>query len=161
MRERENSQGRKAGMKRHPALEPFSRDHKSGLALARTLQQSRPDALERLRIAWSGELRDHFADEEKLLLPLLPEKSRQRLLQEHARLRALIEAPSVDLAATGDALMNHIRWEERELFPFLESSLTTEQLAALEVDTNEIEVLRWATEPERENMVKRRWGCPS
>ncbi len=76
-----------------------------------------------------------MADEETLLLGLLSDALRSRLLAEHDTLRSLFcslddmldsngSLTIDDLASLGATLRAHIRWEERVLFPHLQSHVT-------------------------------------
>jgi mannose-6-phosphate isomerase-like protein (cupin superfamily) len=120
-------------MKRHTSLEPFSRDHNVGLNLARRLSREGSVAFPELRDAWRSELQDHFREEERLLLPLCDEDSRERLLREHAQIAQLAEEGETDAEArlVGDLLHDHIRWEERELFVALEHRCSEATLRSL------------------------------
>ena len=68
-----------------------------------------------------------FAEEERDLLPLLETDRHgalaERLRAEHAQLRLLFAAAlsGRDEAQAGQALIDHVRFEERELFPVLET----------------------------------------
>ncbi|MBL8901560.1 MAG: hemerythrin domain-containing protein [Planctomycetes bacterium] len=122
-------------MHRHPHLHGLSSDHHDALVLVRELERAaaswtRTDG-EALAVRFARELEPHFAIEESLLLPALRALGRsalvERVLADHARLRADIVA-----AATGDAsalrsfaakLVEHVRFEERELFPTCEHEL--------------------------------------
>jgi hypothetical protein len=121
-------------MKRHPALEPFSRDHNVGLILARELMRGDDGVGEKLADVWQDEMQDHFEMEEQLLGPLLSASSAARLIEEHRRFTELVEQLSStpharDILNQAGALLDaHIRWEERELFPEIEQSATPEQL---------------------------------
>jgi len=142
-------------MMRHPALEPFSRDHNVGLVLARHLQDASAgpdqaaDAVRQFREAWVSELMDHFAEEERLLIPLATSEHGARLLREHRQIAAVADClsdsnlPSASLHEAGIALEEHIRWEERELFPALENSLSESQLSELVAQTDLMEERRW------------------
>lgn len=118
-------------MKRHETLQPLSREHRRGLVLAKRLRdaaggsgQARESALAAFTRAWREELMGHFADEERIVGPLVSPELRSRLLAEHAELRTLaVEAaePGVTpdpafVDRVGRTLQDHIRWEERELF---------------------------------------------
>lgn len=113
-------------MKRHPRLIQFSREHHLSLRLGRDLQ--RDGDVAGLRAEHDG-LLAHFAAEERDLLPILTENGEPlqagRLLAEHARLRELFRASLAGeegaAAAAGQTLIEHVRYEERELFPLLES----------------------------------------
>lgn len=127
-------------MHRHPHLHGLSSDHHDALVLARELERAaehwtRADG-EALAARFARELEPHFAIEESVLLPALRALGRsalvERVLADHARLRADIAA-----AATGDAfalrsfaakLTEHVRFEERELFPACERELALEVL---------------------------------
>jgi iron-sulfur cluster repair protein YtfE (RIC family) len=102
--------------------------------------------------AWDTEIAAHFADEERVLLPLLDAADGSRLRQEHFELNELSDAARAErrqvdpdasiLRQLGDALEKHIRWEERQLFGRLQMSLSEMQLAALERETAAIENTR-------------------
>jgi len=121
-------------LQRHPALQPLSREHMSGLIQARNLTRASDDVFDARRATvasfvevWNSEIREHFDDEERLLLPLTNDTAlRDRLLEEHRALRELAErcAQEPDAVAEDPALLtrigtllhDHIRWEEREYF---------------------------------------------
>lgn len=145
-------------MKRHKALEPFSRDHNTGLILARSLQLGREGAEQAAREAWESELKDHFEEEERLLGPLLDSALLQRLITEHRQIAQHLADLPASMAELGNALHDHIRWEERVLFPWLETHATEEQLADLEREANRLEVRRWETDARRKELVTRRWS---
>jgi hemerythrin-like domain-containing protein len=125
-------------LKRHDALQPLSREHMNGLIQARRLTRAaradgaaRLDAVRAFVVAWTSEIRDHFDDEERMLLPLpQPEALRRRLLDEHAALRSSAarcvddpRAAALDphfVAQLGSLLHDHIRWEERHYFQFIQ-----------------------------------------
>ncbi|MBL8761877.1 MAG: hemerythrin domain-containing protein [Planctomycetes bacterium] len=146
-------------LKRHATLQPLSREHMGGLIQARSLRQAADlDRADRIRAiaefvdAWRSEIRAHFDDEERLLLPLVhsPEL-RDRLLDEHATLRRLAERCEREPeAAASDAelvrevgvrLHDHIRWEEREFFEEVQRD-HPEALAALAHEATFIEERR-------------------
>lgn len=147
-------------IQRHRSLQPFSRDHYNGLAQARHLVLSadqeptqRRTALQRFVRCWLEEIAGHFTDEERLLLPLIPnERDADRLRREHMVLRELADAAKerqfdepIDpawLRHLGRTLHDHIRWEERELFGAIERAATERSLRALEQETAIIEAKR-------------------
>lgn len=126
-------------MKRSPILQPLSREHHTALTLAKASEraaQSGDAALvrqtcQRVVLAFLNELEPHFQTEEDSLLPLLHSPETQalvvRTLADHQQLRGLIEALRQNDAETldsfGKCLTAHVRFEERELFPALESLL--------------------------------------
>ena len=124
-------------MKRHPALQPLSREHHGSLALARRILRS--DGATTVELAtlcaevarnYFDELQAHFSAEEDMFLPRLRgrcEREASRLVQDHAAMTVLIEpiqAGDADaLRAYGRLLAEHVRFEERELFPLIEDAL--------------------------------------
>ncbi|MCL4221925.1 MAG: hemerythrin domain-containing protein [Phycisphaerales bacterium] len=151
-------------LKRHPTLQPLSREHMSGLIQARNLQRAaggdahqRRVAVEAFTRVWHKEIRSHFDDEERLLLPLTdcPEL-RSRLLAEHGALRELAEqcarepeASASDetmLRRLGGLLHDHIRWEERVYFESIQRD-HPEELARLLHEADRIERLRPGARP--------------
>lgn len=145
-------------LKRHPALQPLSRDHYVGLVQGRHLMKAadgnavaRRAAVAAFIDAWDTEIAEHFDDEERLLGPLADEVGRTRMHREHDQIRALVENArqrrrKIDpgeawIRTLGQTLTDHIRWEERELFPAIESA-AAEQLVALQPEADRIEASR-------------------
>jgi hypothetical protein len=133
-------------MKRADALQPLSRDHLQALLAAKGLREAEDAAA--ARSAFLDFWRDHGAhhfriEEEEVLLPqwaLYAEVDRpavDRMLEEHLAIRRealrLVagEGSLAELRALGDLLHDHVRFEERQLFPAIEDSLNEEQLAPL------------------------------
>ena len=126
-------------MKRSTALQPLSREHHTALTLAKACEraaQSRDKGLvaktcQRVIRAFSAELEPHFQDEEQSLLPLLRSAETrplvQRTLADHQQLRALLDDLRWNdreaLGSFGKGLSAHVRFEERELFPVIETLL--------------------------------------
>jgi quercetin dioxygenase-like cupin family protein/hemerythrin-like domain-containing protein len=130
-------------MKRHSALIPLSHDHHHGLVQARRLRRAagrdaadRRDAAAVFLSFFAYDTRRHFRDEEERLFPLLvggddpASELLARALLEHQQVHALVSELNGELAA-GDvsatlmrrlarALEDHIRFEERTLFPHIE-----------------------------------------
>lgn len=129
-------------MKRGNTLAALSREHHPALVLAKRIALAEP-AQRRALCAdlpslFAHELEPHFACEEAGLLPHLAQAGGHalvaRTLDEHRQLRALaVAAGNGDeqaLAAFGQALHDHVRFEERELFAAAEATLDAEWLAA-------------------------------
>ena len=150
-------------MRRHQALVPLSHDHHHGLAQARRLRRAGDEAdPERLLQAASGfvdffarEGAGHFRDEEEHLFPLLADCGDRatsllaEIAVQHAAVRSLvgqlrrsIRAGSVEaevLTRLGELLEQHIRLEERQLFPVIEEIVTYEDLAGLSLPPRTLE----------------------
>lgn len=129
-------------MRRHESLRPLSRDHHHGLVEARAIRWAlakRAGTLESARAsflrAWNERLRAHFAAEEELFAGLMTDPTdAARLRDDHDRVRALVEDVRTDLGRLGalaHELETHIRWEERTLFPRIEATASTAELAAI------------------------------
>jgi hemerythrin-like domain-containing protein len=88
-------------------------------------------ACQRAIRAYADELEPHFRVEEQSLLQLLQSTETQPLVQrtlaEHQQLRGLLSGLQqndvVALNSFGKYLSAHVRFEERELFPVIESLL--------------------------------------
>lgn len=144
-------------LKRHPALQPFSRDHFSGLFHAQQLIRSagsdsgsRQKAIAAFLRAWSEEIEDHFGQEERLLIDLMTPALREHLRRDHRELRAFASQAAREIQdcdadwtrRLGEKLHDHIRWEERELFPAIEGAASEEALKDIERHTMEMESRR-------------------
>jgi hemerythrin-like domain-containing protein len=132
-------------MRRAEALRPLSREHLGALVAAKALREA-TDAAGAARsflTFWEDDGRRHFRIEEEVLLPgwaLHAEVDRDpvaRMLDEHLRIRRAAlrledgRASITDVHALGDLLHDHVRFEERHLFPRIESALGEGELAAL------------------------------
>lgn len=128
-------------IKRSEQLAPLSREHHDGLLFAWKIKQGLENntPLDTLRSYalwyWRHHIKPHFYQEEKILLPYMPEDHQMaiQLKEEHDHIRELIlgldeEADKQTLLILCDLVSKHIRFEERELFVFLERLLSKEQL---------------------------------
>jgi hemerythrin-like domain-containing protein len=132
-------------MRRSPALASLSRDHHVALVVARELIRARPDQAEAARSRFVQFLAEHelahFAIEESVLLPALPNDGPARSLaarvrDDHEYLRAAMRRlrsarqPTVlgSLHEVGARLRAHVQMEEHELFPLIEQSLESAAL---------------------------------
>jgi hemerythrin-like domain-containing protein len=133
-------------MKRHPALVPLSRDHHHALVIARRLRQATAaDAADSTRaflVHWEEEEQAHFRLEEEILLPAYAARGDvghpaiARALLDHVMVRRdvlrLAEAPPLEVVhELGARLAAHVEFEEHELFPLIERTLSEPDLAAL------------------------------
>lgn len=130
-------------IKRHAALQPFSRQHHFGLLFSWKIRKgfSKDIPLERLtRFAewfYKNEIEPHFDDEEKFLFPILEPGNAlvERALKEHRRIKRLFhdkKDPERSLHRLEEELDAHIRFEERVLFNEIQKVATPEQLAKVE-----------------------------
>jgi hemerythrin-like domain-containing protein len=128
-------------IKRSPQLAPLSREHHDGLLFAWKIKQGLElnASMETMghyaMWYWRQHIRPHFYQEEKILMPLLPagHPMAKRLKEEHDHIRELIisldeEADKRHLTLLCELVTQHIRFEERELFGYMEELLTPAQL---------------------------------
>jgi iron-sulfur cluster repair protein YtfE (RIC family) len=149
-------------MKRAPELRALSEDHHHGLVHARRLRQAAegseghtPEAAAKAFLdLWQKDTSIHFRKEEEVLLPVVAchggdvsQDPLVEMLAQHARIRGLVMRLSDEvvggnvrpetLREIGELLEEHIRLEERVVFPLVEDSLPeaalTELAARLEV----------------------------
>jgi len=135
-------------MRRDPALATLSHDHHQALFVSQKLRragvETAADALTALRAYWHADGREHFRLEEEELFPAYAayadpyDSLLARVLCDHIAIRQRIRAldrpdpPSLDaLHELGRLIDTHVRSEERELFPRIESTLPERELAAL------------------------------
>ncbi|MBW6476922.1 MAG: hemerythrin domain-containing protein [Chromatiales bacterium] len=133
-------------MKRVAALRQLSDDHHQGLVLALRAKKA-ADGKDGLSVdaiwaevvqRFADELEPHFQIEERYLAPALLDVGEiqlvQRLHQEHAALRELLEATdhsAASLREFGQMLAQHIRFEERDLFEAAQRLLSSRTLDAI------------------------------
>lgn len=141
-------------MKRHPSLAPLSREHHPALVLAQLLKKDAPpykglpaavnDKAAYAEQLFHSELEAHFRKEENLLAKVAfhhPEiiTLAKEIEQEHRQLAAAfagiqLSADKVnDLDDLGRKLEQHIRKEERVLFPLLEKICAPQLLQEIAV----------------------------
>jgi hemerythrin-like domain-containing protein len=130
-------------MKRTAELAPLSRDHhvalEHALRLRRTLEEDVAEVVAGFLAFLVTDGRAHFAQEEELLAPQVPDDHADlagRMVAEHdevlRRAEALGRCPDVASArGLGELLSRHVRFEERELFPLLERQLPAPRMHEL------------------------------
>lgn len=139
-------------MKRHTAIVPLSHDHHHALILAQALKKnavksglgakSIKEKAKAAINAFNTELIPHFNHEEVLLLPIALGKDKeldkmiQDIIEEHDKIRISVESlqngnVEDNLDAFAKLLENHIRTEERILFPKIEEVVGEEELNIL------------------------------
>lgn len=143
-------------MKRVEALRPLSREHLKALLAAKNLREAsdREDATRSFLEFWRGEGQHHFRVEEEVLLPTwamhapIDRPRVARMLEEHLAIRRAalrLEAGEVsleELPEIGTLLHDHVRFEERELFPIIEEALDAEGLSRLAAAVERAEASR-------------------
>lgn len=104
---------------------------------------------------WQNHIRPHFYQEERILLPYLPQDHplATQLKEEHAYIRELVialdnEADAQSFSSLCDLLDKHIRFEEEQVFTFLENTVSEKQLdtIAAELKEHPLEIAKWDDE---------------
>lgn len=143
---------KRKGIQRHESLQPLSRHHMEGLFVALKLSRT---GTEESRISteqiitdakdfWINGGNEHFREEEEILLPAYSQYADIddpiiiEMLLEHVYLRAGMnkllndELTNEEMRELGVQLEQHIRKEERIIFPMMEKALPEEKLKELE-----------------------------
>ena len=125
-------------VKRSPYIVKLSRDHHAGLLFCWKIRQGKRYLVESARMKkyvayfYSENLLPHFKEEENYLFaPALDDQQVQQAMKDHARIKELaasIASSEGDdlndlLTHMADTVDQHIRFEERTLFPHLEELL--------------------------------------
>lgn len=118
-------------LKRHPTLIQFSQEHHHTLALCLRILRAPAHNHSDDILHHFIDLEKHFQDEENRFAPLWESLQRDdlrvRFEDDHARLRALYHNPQFDDAnwntTFATLLRDHARFEERELFPIIQTIL--------------------------------------
>lgn len=138
-------------MKRHESIVTLSKDHHFGLLFCWKIRQGvkrqvPPDRiLPYIEYFWSNHLQPHFEAEETLPFAAVQDDLVDRAIADHKHIEQLVKTiTSVEpvvlaqLNTLADALDSHIRFEERVLFPHLEKALSSEKLAWLGAQLQQI-----------------------
>jgi len=133
-------------LKRSKELVQLSRDHHEGLLLCWKIKTGMSKNIDINRIIkyicyfYDEDLSQHFEIEEQYLFPVLPQNNELRVKAEkqHIDLQDLIKTFKTNknilpqtLIDFSTLLTEHIRFEERELFPFIEKTVEPEKLKAV------------------------------
>lgn len=126
-----------APIKRHEVLQPLSREHHHTLLLVWKIKNGIKKNIEPERIKnycdwyFQNHLKQHFATEEKELEKILPKENIlfNQMKEEHSFIESLLsEKASISLLQKiAEALQNHVRFEERELFNLVQDVATKTQ----------------------------------
>lgn len=129
-------------IKRNENIVKLSRDHHASLLFCWKLRQGVKHHADVDRMVnyvsyfWTKHFAPHFREEEKFLFAPLKDDKVQKAIDEHKTIKGLINELAVKsshgreskLSELADTVDEHVRYEERVLFPHLESELSGEQL---------------------------------
>ncbi|HEY5367939.1 MAG TPA: hemerythrin domain-containing protein [Hanamia sp.] len=132
----------KTPIKRNENIIKFSRDHHASLLFCWKIRQGVKHhididrMLDYLRYFWTKHFAPHFGEEEAFLFAPLKDDKVLKAMDDHKSIKESIEAlhatklhgTEEKLLELADMVDEHVRYEERILFPHLESTLSHEQL---------------------------------
>lgn len=135
-------------MKRHESLQPLSREHHHGLLLCWKIKTGISKGINVARIKkysdwfYANHIVPHFEAEENHVFPLLgiEHPMVKKAFEQHAALRKLFTGESnikSNLLRISEELDSHIRLEERELFPEIQTRISEQALRVLDEVHNE------------------------
>jgi hemerythrin-like domain-containing protein len=152
-------------IKRSKQLTPLSKDHHDGLLFVWKIKQGLKNGADIKLIAeyvqwfWKNHLEEHFKEEEQILAPHLPADNEllKRMIGEHQEIEAMVHInesiPDETLLGNlAKAIDDHIRFEERELFPYAEKVIPERELNLIyeQLTKEPVQCEKW----EREFWVK-------
>jgi hemerythrin-like domain-containing protein len=140
-------------MKRSESLTPLSHEHHHALFFAKRLRDDQGDGTVADFVEfWKKEGEIHFRIEEEVLLPGSglegpgSDDDVARMLDEHLDIRRRVQkvlegqVSPEGLIELGTILTEHVRFEERQLFPRIEETLGEDGLAELGTRLEEAEL---------------------
>jgi len=143
---------KKTPIKRSQELVVLSQEHHHALVFCTRLKKGHLTDLKTLQLFvddfWSTNTATHFDNEEKWLLPKIENNViKEQFIAEHQQIRALVERiksatdeiveVAVELA---QVLNNHVRFEERILFPYLEKTIPADKMAEIGIALSEVKI---------------------
>ena len=147
-------------IKRSEALTPLSHDHHATLVFCLRLKNAIAANVDvetlKKYVQWfyTKNLITHFKEEEELLFRKTPHPLCERAANEHRNIEELVERfVSTGMLSTATELHqlihNHVRFEERELFPLLEQIMKPQdlKLAGEALSANHTDVCHTEFEP--------------
>jgi iron-sulfur cluster repair protein YtfE (RIC family) len=143
-------------LKRNPELAELSREHHFELLFSWKIKQGLARNVDRgilqdyVRYFWTHQMESHLEKEEKIVIQVLSEADpmRFRVQQDHDLIRSLVAYLHLDrgevdylLDALQHLVQEHVRFEERVFFPYLEKEATPGQLILMGLEMNKYEVV--------------------
>lgn len=129
-------------LKRNKNLVKLSKDHHAGLLFCWKLRQGVKYHIETQRMIkyikyfWAHHFSGHFKEEEEFLFAAIKDNKVQKALEDHQKIKIFVEKINVPglenegnvLLEFADTVGEHIRFEERVLFPHLQEKLSDKQI---------------------------------
>jgi len=132
----------KKPINRNDHMKKLSREHHFSLLFCWKIRQGLKMGVASERILkyvhyfWKQHLQPHFREEEKIFFAPIKDSRVHRAINEHKHIKQQIEDlgnysghnERKSLLKIADMVYEHVRYEERDLFPHLERKLSKEQL---------------------------------
>ena len=137
-------------MKRNVNIIPLSKDHHHGLLFCWKIRQGINLHAAPARVQtyvdyfWKEHLEQHFREEEDILFLNRENALCERAIREHRQIETLVKKlgssipEKAGLRHLADLVHDHIRFEERELFPYLESNLSNTELEEIGIKLQQL-----------------------
>lgn len=134
---------KKIPQKRAAELVSLSHEHHHALVFCVRLKKTQQTPIETIQnyvnYFWENHISEHFENEEKYLIDLIANQSlKEQFLAEHKQIREVVnsiltypEAANKNALILSEILNNHIRFEERVLFPEIENAAKKNELQAI------------------------------
>ncbi len=142
-------------LKRNENIQPLSREHHYGLLFCWKVRTGLKKEVDVNRIKryveyfYHSHLKPHFKEEETLLFNKVKHELCEEAQRDHWEISELITKVLSEegdmkmwLEELSDKIDNHIRFEERILFPFLEKTLTSTELTKVGERLNLLHMLK-------------------
>ncbi len=139
-------------IKRSENLVVLSHEHHHALVFCARLKKAHQTDAKTIQLFvdnfWTNDLLPHFINEEKWFLPEMENNEiKEQFIAEHQQIKTLVNCIKnatkglIDLALElSQVLNNHIRFEERIMFPYLEKTIATNNLVEIGNTLSNIEV---------------------
>ena len=142
-----------ANFEREPALKPISRDHGVLLVLVQRLHKAaQASARDRVALATeiatrhAGLIEQYLLDEQIALSKanpsyLLSDEIAEQHKQINEAIKTLLTSSlqAKDFDAVANIIEDHVRWDEREVLPYLQSRMSDSQREELALQTSQLE----------------------
>lgn len=137
---------RQSPIKRSKHIFKLSKDHHFTLLFSWKIRQGLKNGVETERIKkyveyfWYHDMQSHFREEDEILFAPAKDDKVQKAMEDHHQIKEKIDSVlktfdkedlSRQLLSLADVVDAHVRYEERELFPHLEQTLTEPQLETI------------------------------
>ena len=138
-------------IKRNVNIVKLSQDHHASLLFCWKIRQGIKYHIEFDRLKqyveyfWINHFSEHFKEEEQFLFKSFIDENVEKAIEDHHKIKELIIKLSYEipgkrnelLSELADTVNQHVRFEERILFPHLEKKLSDEQLEIIGTQINE------------------------